>query len=104
MRLLDSSGGIDTYFSHDSNTGKNVLKSVQDAEPFIEHNKRMAEGLNKKKDWWFVGSIPNNIIIKWSQECGHKPYTKGWQLYANKQLNSTEYRKLNPNKIQLNTK
>lgn len=102
-RLLDSDPltGTQTYFEHDKATGINTIETVQDVESRIERSKLLAEGLDKKADWWPIGHIPDSMIIKWSQECGAKPYSKEWHEYAMKQLNSVEYRKLNPNKVRL---
>lgn len=102
-RLIDTDPltGIATYFTHDKSTGQNIIETVQDVEPLIDRAKHLSENLNKKEDWWYIGTIPDVLILKWSQECGHKPHTKGWQEYALKQMNSPEYRKLNPNRIKL---
>ena len=103
MRLLDFDPftGIKTYFEHDPLTNKNTLRYEQDIEPIIESNKHDAQFLDKKKSFWKIGTIPNNIVMQWSQECGHLPYSKEWQEYAKKQLNLSDYRKFNPNKIRL---
>jgi hypothetical protein len=103
MRLLDYDPftGVTTYFEHDPVNQKNTIKYSQDVEPIFEMNKHDASQFDKKNNWWKVGTIPNNIIMQWSQECGHKPYSREWQEYARKQLNSTDYRKINVNKIRL---
>lgn len=100
-RLIDDSNGIKTYHSYDEATGKNIIESIQDVEPFFERSKVLADGLNKKEEWWYIGSIPDVLIMQWAQECGAKPYTKKWHEYAIKQLNDRDYRKLNPNNIKL---
>ena len=102
-RLLDSDPltGTQTYFEHDHVTGKSIIETVQDVDPLIDRSKMLAGTLNKKEDWWAVGSIPDSMIVKWSQECGAKPYSKEWHKYAMKQLNSREYAKFNPNRIKL---
>ena len=102
-RLLDSDPltGTQTFFEHDAKTGQSIIETVQDVEPLLERSKHVADNLNKKQDWWPIGTIPDSLIIKWSQECGAKPYSKEWHIYAMKQLNSVEYRKCNPNKVRL---
>ena len=45
--------------------------------------------------------VDATLILKFAQECGAKPYSKEWHKYTMKQLNSPEYRKLNPNRIKL---
>lgn len=103
MRVLDYDPftGITTYFEHDAENKKNILKQVQNIDHIIEVNKREGELLNKKGAFWKVGTIPNVIVMQWSQECGHPPYSKEWQNYAKKQLNLPDYRKFNQNKIRL---
>ena len=93
--------GVTTYFETDQENQKNLITYSQDIDPFLDFNKHMAGKLDKKEEYWYVGSIPDVIIMKWSHECGHKPYTKEWQEYAMKQLDSTEYRKFNQNKIKI---
>lgn len=98
---VDPLTGVKTYHSFDTETGRNIIESVQDIEPFFERSKVLADGLNKKEEWWPIGSIPDVLVMQWSKECGHKPYTKAWQEYALKQLNSNEFSKLNPNRVKL---
>jgi len=103
MRLLDYNPftGITSYFEHDPINQKNTIKYVQDIEPVINLNKFEGQALDKKRSWWKVGTIPNVIIMQWAQECGHPAYSKEWQEYATKQLNNSDYQKLNVNKIKL---
>ena len=102
-RLIDTDPltGIKTYHEFDSVTGQNVIESVQDVEPFFDRSKLLASGLNKKEEWWPIGTIPDVLIMQWAKECNAKPYSKQWHEYAMKQLNSADFRKLNPNKIKL---
>ena len=100
-RLLDYDPETGTKSYLHSDAEGYVIQSIQDAEPIVEHNARMAEGLDKKKDWWFVGSIPLTLCYKWAQESNTKPFTRKWQEYAKKQMNHPDYRKLNPNKIKV---
>jgi len=102
MRELDTIDGVTTLFEHDSKEGKNILKQIQDVEPIIEYN--AAARIDKRKDWWFIGTIPDTTVMKWAVECNAKPYSRTWRRYAAKQMNSAEYRKLNPNKIRLDTR
>jgi hypothetical protein len=103
MRKLDYDPftGITTYMEHDPLTGKNTVQYSQDVENIFNQNKIEAEQFNKKRSWWKIGTVPNNIVLQWSHECGHPPYSKEWQEYAKKQLNLSDYRKLNPNNIKL---
>jgi len=93
--------GITDYFYTDSETGKNIIKSVQDVNPILEANMRAQGQLDRTKNRWYVGTIPQIKVLEWSQQCGHPPYSRGWHDYAVKQLNKAENRKLNPNKIKL---
>lgn len=103
MRLLDHDPftGITEYFKHDSETGKNIIMSVQDCEPLVEMNKVRSEKLDRKGNFWYVGTIPNVIMMRWAKECGHKMYSPEWNEYARKQLMSGNYRAFNQNKIKL---
>jgi len=103
MRLLDYDPftGISTYFEHDPIAKKNHLRYSQDVEPILDMNKFEAQALDKKKDWWKIGTIPNSIIMQWSIECGKPAYSKEWQEYAKKKLNDPDWRKLNVNNIKL---
>jgi hypothetical protein len=102
-RLLDRDPltGIETYFEHDNKTGVNTVETIQNIEPILDRNKRIAENLNKKEDWWHIGTIPDMLVLEWAKESGHKPYSKPWHVYAMKQMNKPEYSKLNPNRIKL---
>ena len=101
-RLLDfdPETGITDYM-HLDGTGKAVIESIQDVEPVLEYNAQMAEFHDKKADYWRIGSIPLSVCFEWSQECGYKPFTKGWQEYAKKKINHSDYAKLNPNRIRV---
>jgi len=103
MRLLDYDPftGIKTFFEHDPKTNKNHIRYEQDVESILETNKFEAQALDKKKNWWKVGTIPNNVMLQWSIECGHPVYSREWQEYAKKQLTLPEYSRLNQNRIKL---
>ena len=103
MRLLDTDTitGTSTYFKKED--GKTLIKTTQDVDPILEYNRLKSEGLNKKEERWYVGTIPNVICMQWAKECGHKIYSKEWREYAFKQLNLPDYRKFNQNKIRLCT-
>jgi len=102
-RFLDHNEftGITTHMTTDQKLGLNIIESVMDVEPIIDFNREAAEKHDKTQNWWFVGSIPPILCEKWAQECGHRIFSKGWQEYSIKQLNSHNYRKLNPNNIKL---
>jgi hypothetical protein len=103
-RLLDMHDGVATYFEHDAKEGRNIFTHIQDVEPFVEWNKHAGEHLDKRENWWFVGTIPDTVVLQWAKECDAKPYSKKWRHYAAKKMNDPDYRKLNPNKIKVSTK
>ena len=101
MRRLDTVNGLTTYFEHDARAGQNILKHVQDVEPFIELNAVAAQQLDRRQSWWFIGRTPDSVHLQWQQECGHRVWSKEWMEYARSKLNSPEYRKFNPNKLRI---
>lgn len=102
MRHLgtDPYSGISEYFSLDD-VGNWVIKTVQDAEPWVKKSAFLAGQFNKKEDWWYIGSTPPALDLKWAEESGTKVYTPEWAKYAHKKLNDPEYSKFNPNRIKL---
>jgi len=101
-RLLDYDPETKTTdYIHLDGTGKAVIESIQDVEDSINFNKLMGEKLNRKDERWFVSNIPNALCIRWSQECGAKPFTKEWVEYAKKKVMDRDFAKLNPNRIRL---
>ena len=86
---------------HLDGSGKAVLESIQDCEDIIELNKLEAGQLDKKRDYWKIGTIPLSVCFKWAKECGCRPFSGEWQAYAKRQLNTPDYAYLNPNKIKL---
>lgn len=102
-KILDTDPltGLVTYHEYDEKTGKNIIEYAQDVEHAVDRSKLLAGTLNKKEEWWPIGHIPDVMILKWAQECGHKPYSREWSEYAMKQLNSREYRKFNQNKVKV---
>jgi len=101
-RLLDYDPLTKTHqYLHSSSDGEYVIESVQDAEDVLEFNHRAAGALNKKQDWWFIGSIPIQLCQQWAQEAGVKVYSREWMAIAKKKVQLPEFRKLNPNNIKL---
>ena len=92
--------GITEHFSTDE-AGNWVIKSVQDAEPWIKRSAELSKNLNKSEEWWYIGSTPPVVDLQWANESNTKVYSKEWVKYAHKKLNSAEFRKFNPNKIKL---
>ena len=98
-RFLDRDQfGRETYLHTDAD-GSAVIESVEDAEDIVEWNAHASQYLDKKKDMWFVGTLPLTICQQWAVDSNTKVFTKPWQKYAKAQLQKSEYRKLNPNNI-----
>ena len=100
----DAWTGVTQVFHHDANAGRNIIEHIQDIDPFVAESAARAKGLNKKEQMWYVGTIPDAVILQWAEECKCRPYSRGWRRYAAKQLNKREYRKFNVNNIRLGTK
>lgn len=101
-RLLDYNPETKTEYRFHAHLDETpVIEAIQDAEEIVKYNALMAGALNKKADWWFVGSIPLQICHQWAQESSTKVFTRAWQEYAKKQVQLPEYRKLNPNRIRM---
>ena len=90
-----------TQYLHVDQDGTCVLESLQDASDIIEHTKRRADLLNRKKDLWYIGSIPNQLCLQWAQESGTRIYSKEWMQVVKRNIQLSEYRKFNPNNIKL---
>lgn len=86
---------------HVGDDGKHIIESIQDCEDIVEQNALEGRFHDKKKDWWKIGNIPLIICMRWAKECGARPFSRAWQEYAKKQLNSPEYSKLNVNRIKI---
>ena len=102
-RLLDYDPltGTKTFFEYDHSTQRTTIETEQDATYAFDRSKMLADTLNKKEDWWSIGHVDDVMIMQWAKECGCKPYSKEWHAYAMKQLNKSEYRKFNPNKVRV---
>ena len=98
-KVLDTVGDVTTVFHRDR--GSTILEHIQDVEPILEENKARAALHDPRQEWWFIGKIPNATLLKWTNECGKRFLSREWHEYARKQLNKSDYRKLNPNKIRL---
>lgn len=86
---------------HFSDDGRHVIESIQDCTDIVEQNALEAGFHNKKSDWWKVGSIPLTLCFQWAKESGTRPFSKEWQKVVKKKMNSSDYAKLNPNRIKI---
>jgi hypothetical protein len=95
----DPTTGASTWFEYHPETDMTIVSRMQDVEPLLDMNKRLANNddytkTGIKKEWWHYASIPNVIIEKWLNEDGIDVFNKedGKRVY--KKLNDPEYRYL----------
>ncbi len=72
-RLLDRDGSVVTTHHYDELTDTTTIQRTQDAEPIIEHNKRlqtMNDGYSPSRELRRIASIPLVVFEKWLQEDG----------------------------------
>lgn len=96
----DFDGDVETRAHYDPNEDRMVLETVQDVEPYLERNKRLAnegDGYSKTREWRRVASIPNVIIEKWMREEGANVFQmdrKEFSAFIKKKLMDPDYRYL----------
>lgn len=90
-----------TQFLHIDTDGTAVLESIQDVDDILDFNQRAANLLDKKKEMWFLGTIPLQLCQKWAEESGTRVFSREWMQVAKLNVQKPEYRKLNPNNIKL---
>jgi hypothetical protein len=82
-RILDYDPETHTtqYHSYDSATDTTVIETVQDVQPYLEHNRNLrnnedysAKGI--KNEFWHYASIPNVVIEKILMEYGVNVYSQ----------------------------
>ena len=115
-RLLDHDRdtGVSIFHTYDPNTKRTTIENVQDADPFLEFNKSIANmesggamGLNMrskrqiKKGWWHVASVPIGVQYKWLKDYGVDMHNKDHQPRVKKLLNDPEwaYLRTNPGRV-----
>lgn len=96
-RFLDYNAqtGISTFHEKDTE-GKNIVRSVQDVEPFLKDNARVvsAQESGWKGDLHEVASIPPIVWEMWWKELGDDPGAKRNRPWLVAKLNSNEFQKL----------
>lgn len=96
-RLLDydPATGITQYHSKDSE-GNNIIRSVQDVDPFLKDNAavRSTQQSGWKGDFHEVASIPTIVWEMWWKEVGGNPGAKSNRPWLIAKLNSNEFQKL----------
>lgn len=74
------------------------VETVQDVEPILNANAALRNdgtgGWNRDKSWRRAASIPNSVMMQFTQELGHYPSTKKDWAYIRRKLNDIDYRNL----------
>jgi hypothetical protein len=99
-RPLTSRGGIVTDVKFD-NDGRIIVRSRQDVDPILDHNKTLRNhGQGRKSAMGDLGrhiaTIPNSIVHKWLQE-GINVYDGEHQAELARKLNDPDWRYLRTN-------
>ena len=88
--------GISTYHHYDALTKETTIEEVQDATPHIELSKQLqndesykADGI--KRSWMHLAHIPNNLLVKWSRECGASMFSREHINYCAKKVHERDY-------------
>lgn len=88
-----------TYHHYDHQTGRTWLESIQDVEPYLERNKRLAltpeyASRGKKMDMFHFATVPNQILYKWLKEDGLDWTNKDHLPRIERKLMSNEFKYL----------
>lgn len=86
---------------HFDKTGENIIESIQDCDDVLAFNASLEGKLDKKSDYWLVGSIPLGVCQQWADESETKVFSKEWQEFAKRKMNDPDYQKLNPNRLKI---
>jgi hypothetical protein len=62
-------------YHHDEMTGKTSIQTVQDAAPYLERNKKLANcseyrAKGSKQEFMHIATIPNNVIVELKRKHG----------------------------------
>ncbi len=90
--------GTTTFHEYDHDTKTTTLWTEQDASPFLESNRRLANDEDRKKRgikdcWWHVATIPNGVIDAWMKE-GINVFDKNQAKEVARRLNHPDWRYL----------
>ena len=85
------------YYDHD--TKKTFIKTVQDCEGVLNHNKRKQNSHNtsrftKKDDMYHFATVPNTVLVEWKKKHGVDFNRKEDLPKIEKLLMSNEYKYL----------
>lgn len=103
-RVLSQRPGVRTMY-HRETDGSIVIETVQDVEPILERNKKLAveNAKNIKSRTFFpVASIPVTIQYEWLKKYGiSNVFDEEYEPLIKRLLNSSDYRYLRTSEIYL---
>ena len=93
---FDAFTGISTFADYDHASKTTTIIEEQDCTDIVNHAKNVANigGYTKsgiKRSWMHLGTIPANLIHKWSIESGLDPYSKEGIRFIVKKLHERDY-------------
>ena len=103
-RVLSRRPGIETRY-HKQSDGSIIIETVQDVEPILERNKKLAVEYGKNinsRTWFPVASIPVTIQYEWLKKYGiSNIFDEEYEPLIKRLLNSSDYRYLRTSEIVL---
>jgi hypothetical protein len=92
---VDPLSGMETWHEYDSATDTTIIRSVEDVEPVLDHNKALFNegdaGWSPTREWRRAASIPASIILKWKVELGIDVFNPNHKDAVKRLLNSSEW-------------
>lgn len=84
---------------YDHSDGSTTIETIQDVEPIIERNKKLArcesyQSAGKKNDMFHIATIPNNMIVELKESYGIDIWNNDDLPRLEKLLMSCEFRDL----------
>lgn len=73
MKIISSEPGKRTEFHKDDSDGVFTIRTLQDVNPILEHNKALQalnDGFSPSRELKRVASIPTTIVRKWCKDAG----------------------------------
>lgn len=95
-RLISRTGDKHTTYTWDHDDGgKFHVNHVQDVEPYLERNKRLAnsgwDGYDSSRDFRHVGTVPDVIAYRWLTVHGVNLFDPGQQDGVRRLFNDPDY-------------
>jgi len=104
-RLIDYEPmtGVWTYHDYNHETKETTIETVQDVQPYLERNKKLAADPDYKKngikkEWLHAACIPIGVQAKWLSEKGVNLWDKNHWPEIKKLLNDPEWSYLRTSK------